>query len=755
MHKKIEIELLRALAVILVILNHYQIPPFKNGQIGVDAFFVISGFLISDLLINKKISLKTFYARRIKRILPLSSFVLIATYLSAIYLLPNGSIENLDNDIRAASLFFINFLLQHRAGDYFQASFNNSIFMHYWSLAVEEQFYLIWPLIIFIIREKLSRIWLGSLIALSILCSFIFTLVNYNQIGDRYYFNTFSHIWELMIGALLATFAERISTVKAIYTLPFYLFILITATLSIKNPLIPTFLAVVSTAVIIFLTPNFKKNKLLTPLVYLGSISFSLYLWHYVIFQLLLHHKGLPLTSKEKILGLVISLILSVISKHLIEDPVRKYNPNKLIITYLMGLSLVIIPLSLGSLKLDSNPKLDSNLATTTQNNYPVKKQSNKASNATSKATSNATSNASINNTSNNSSNNSSNNANNKRNKIAADHQRDNSNNAISNTNQNLNSNTTLNNKKQSSSSINNKVLPDQNQNSANNPVIKDPNHTADFEPPVASFDILGKEILSAGDDKYKPNKLHQNIGKIKTDIGYYSYPGCPIGATSCTKKYPGAKIIALYGDSHANMWYPALAFLGDTKKYQVALYAMPGCPPMYLPYEEFYTTDGRSKWQQCQSEVKANLTSLSLVKPYRIVVTASVNSGAGKWLHRYPTLLAQLKNYTDKVEFIGDIPYPIPNVTNCLIANLNQTNKCSHQAKDGAGAELEKTEKTLVLSSKINYIDPSKYLCYLGYCPVVIHNIIVYRDDIHFTRTYARWIGKIFIREFNLPNIS
>ena len=157
-----DIQGLRAVAVILVILAHASVPGFEGGYLGVDVFFVISGFVITSLLLRQpprhvRQNLAYFYARRIRRIVPAATLTLVGTTFAAYFLLGTNFVPQLLGDVRWASLFSANFRLIHTGSNYFIPGVAPSLVTHYWSLAVEEQFYLFFPLVVF------SLTWLTPL----------------------------------------------------------------------------------------------------------------------------------------------------------------------------------------------------------------------------------------------------------------------------------------------------------------------------------------------------------------------------------------------------------------------------------------------------------------------------------------------------------------------------------------------------------------------------------------------------------------
>ena len=154
-----DVEGMRALAVIVVVLFHLRIGVFKGGFVGVDVFFVLSGFLITRLLLNElaasgTIALPNFWARRARRLLPASVLVIVATLVAGRWMLSPIDQRALAGDATAAGGFVVNFVFAHRSSDYFDSQTAHSPLLHFWSLAVEEQFYLLWPLVIVLLARR-------------------------------------------------------------------------------------------------------------------------------------------------------------------------------------------------------------------------------------------------------------------------------------------------------------------------------------------------------------------------------------------------------------------------------------------------------------------------------------------------------------------------------------------------------------------------------------------------------------------------
>ncbi|HEY9564510.1 MAG TPA: acyltransferase [Nocardioides sp.] len=341
-----DIEGLRAIAVGTVLLYHIGVPTVSGGYIGVDIFFVISGFLITALLIREgektgRISILSFYARRARRLLPAATVVLIFTAIAGWLVMPESSHGDLATDVASATAYVVNWALAFRAVDYLAEDAAVSPLQHYWSLSVEEQYYVIWPLMImlglFVARRLGVRAkpllfgTIGVVAAASLAYSVYFTEAN----PAKAYFFTTTRVWELAIGSLLAFAVVRLRigiTARAANIMAaagLALIVYGTFFLDSATPwpsawaLVPT----VGAALIIGAgcrTEDTVVGRLLSlrPMTWLGGISYSVYLWHWPL--LVLAEVQWPEIGLPAKLGIgALSIILALGSRHLIEDPVR------------------------------------------------------------------------------------------------------------------------------------------------------------------------------------------------------------------------------------------------------------------------------------------------------------------------------------------------------------------------------------------------------------------------------------------------
>lgn len=330
MKYRLEIDGLRAIAVISVIIFHLGYLP--NGYLGVDVFFVISGFLITSIIykeiLNGDFSVLSFYKRRIRRIIPLLLFIsFIALLLGVIFMLPDDLI-GLSKSIIASNLFSNNILLYKTSSDYWEASMDFKPLMHTWSLGVEEQFYLIYPLIFIFVNNKRILTILISLITILSFSLFLF----YGNTNAKFYLLPY-RFFELSLGGLFALFyfdkREVNYNLKFIYNISFVLLILLIFIPYKKND-IALFLCILSSGIIITFSNYFSttliskkilSNKYLT---YIGKISFSLYMWHQIVFSFVRYVLLFEITLIWSLFLFIITLLLSVLTYNFIEKPFRK-----------------------------------------------------------------------------------------------------------------------------------------------------------------------------------------------------------------------------------------------------------------------------------------------------------------------------------------------------------------------------------------------------------------------------------------------
>ncbi|MEU8243312.1 acyltransferase family protein [Actinoplanes missouriensis] len=325
-----DIEGLRAVAVTLVVLAHAGVGRVEGGYVGVDVFFVISGFLITGLLLGEHrrsgtISLPRFYARRALRLLPVATVVVLATVAAAWFWLPATRFKGITLDALFSTFYGINWRLAAEGIDYMNATADPSPLQHLWSLAVEEQFYLVWPLLLLLtIRSR--KVLAGALGALVVL-SLGLSIQQTGTAAPWAYFGSHTRAWELGIGALLAVFAVHLgripgrgATILSWAGLAAIGVAALTFTEDTPFPGYAALLPVLGAAAVIA-----GRNSLLgvAPMRWVGKLSYGWYLWHWPVLMIwpaaLVRDPSVTLN----LLFAAGALLLALGTYHLVENPLR------------------------------------------------------------------------------------------------------------------------------------------------------------------------------------------------------------------------------------------------------------------------------------------------------------------------------------------------------------------------------------------------------------------------------------------------
>jgi peptidoglycan/LPS O-acetylase OafA/YrhL len=356
-----DIEGLRAVAVLLVVLFHAGVPLVGGGFVGVDVFFVLSGFLITGLLVDElastgTISLTDFYARRIRRLLPMSTLVLAATAVAAYLLIPPINRVGVGGDIVAAALWVANWRFAVGSTQY-MADTDQSPLLHYWSLSVEEQFYVLWPLLLLVLVGR-SGVALrnGSVamrrlaLALSLLAvgSFALSWATSAATGPWAYFGLHTRGWELAVGALLALARPALKSLTPELAGAFGwtgLVLVLGAVLVVGDstpfPGVAALMPVAGTAMLVAagarLPDEGASSRLSHPVLrYVGRVSYAWYLWHWPC--LVVVNARWPQTTDVAtdsapraawwavLAALVLSFCLAVVSHYIVEQPLRRWS---------------------------------------------------------------------------------------------------------------------------------------------------------------------------------------------------------------------------------------------------------------------------------------------------------------------------------------------------------------------------------------------------------------------------------------------
>ncbi len=337
MHYRPEIDGLRAIAVLAVVLFHARYDPFSGGFVGVDVFFVISGYLITSIIVAEirrgDFSLARFYERRVRRIFPALFLTMSATWVVACFLLTPDSFMQFSRSIVAATLFSSNILFWRELG-YFDVPAEAKPLLHTWSLSVEEQFYILYPVLLLILYKRLNKRWTAALAAVAAL-SFVASAWAVEFRSTDAFFWAPTRAWELLLGAFLAFDilpALRFRPFRELLSLAGVILIawcVVSYTPETPFPGMNAFPPCFGAALVLYACGGKRDavvGRILSSrgLVFVGLISYSLYLWHWPVFTFARLYLWRGLTRLDTLALIGLSVLLSVASWRFVEQRFRK-----------------------------------------------------------------------------------------------------------------------------------------------------------------------------------------------------------------------------------------------------------------------------------------------------------------------------------------------------------------------------------------------------------------------------------------------
>ena len=349
---RVDLQGMRAVAVLLVLLYHAGLPWFSGGFVGVDVFFVLSGYLITGIVAREiyehgSLSISRFYARRILRIIPAATIVLVAVAAATVLWLPITRWRSIAEEIIGSALYVSNWQFA-ASTNYLNASTPPSPLQHFWSLAVEEQYYLLWPALLllgfFLIRrrttgDRRTRLMLRfafvlmlAITVVSFLCAIALMKLN----PDPAYFITPTRLWELGVGSLLALVVPRLRSLSlrwsralAVAGLIMVLGAGVFYDRTVPFPGATALLPVLGTAAMIAggvgAAAAARSHRVLgnRAMVWVGDLSYALYLWHWPL--LIVGQQGFGLTGvRSGLLLVTLSLVPAYLSTRFLEKPIAR-----------------------------------------------------------------------------------------------------------------------------------------------------------------------------------------------------------------------------------------------------------------------------------------------------------------------------------------------------------------------------------------------------------------------------------------------
>lgn len=687
-----DIEGLRALAVAAVLLYHFGVPGVGGGFVGVDVFFVISGFLITSLLVEERtrtghVSIKRFYARRARRLLPISTTVIIATAVAGVIWLPATRLNDLAEEVRAAAIFAANLLFADRGTDYLTVTLVSPL-QHYWSLAVEEQFYLLWPGLIALVtlgaRNVRHRIaWAMGVI---IICSFVASALLTERSPSWSYFGLHTRAWELGIGALLACLTATTDAVLPRLRAALGWVGLAGIAASVVTfgavdifPGYAVALPVLSTAAVLIAgdrTPGSPATVLLRhkPLQYVGTRSYSLYLWHWPVLVIAEGHLLRSLTFMEKLVAIGAVLALSEVGFRAIEQPVRQSRAlvRRPVVSLAMGGALVALGVSAAATLASYRPDLSTGVVAAA----PLVEVTTPTLATTSPDVVDATTTTAA-------------------------------------------------------------------------PTPPKPIVTVGARALQAVVDALEQTVVP---DNLRPSLrwARQDAPPTYGD-GCHEFRNSHVQTDCIFGDLNGDITIALWGDSHAAQWFTPLNNIATERGWRLVSLTQGTCA--FIDVLTYDLINNRplsncSPWRDgVRQRMRDEGVDVVLVSQTYGLIAADDKQhfDVQHWRDNLPALIESLR--ADGIEpiVIADTPDPASGVPDCIAHHRHNITACASTMYNSSDVPIVEQIRAISTAVGVSYIEPGEWLCDDdGQCPAIIGDILAYRDSEHLSDTIAAWLTPV-----------
>ena len=703
-----DIEGLRALAVVAVILYHAHFLGMRGGFVGVDVFFVISGFLITTLLVREhartgRVSFARFYARRARRLLPASAIVVVGTLIAGSYWLEPLRLRDLGTDAAASSAFVANFVFAARDTDYLQSSLPPSALQHFWSLSVEEQFYMVWPALLALLLWRTGRSLRRATVGIATIVAVSFAVGVWQTSAAQpwAFFGLHARAWELGIGALLALSWPLVTTLRpdvrgvvAWFGVGAIVVSVFVVHEGLRFPGVVALLPVLGTALALMGGDDARIGPVAVlrhPIAqYLGSRSYSLYLWHWpllVIGEAALDSAPNPI---ERVGLLALAFAGAECSYRYVENPIRHSAvlARRQVSSLSLGMALVAVGVASGVLLRTT----DIALSTDEVAERPVIDTTLPAAATTTTAA------------------------------------------ALPPSTTAAASDTTITDASSTDSTVTETTVP------APLPSVVSPTET-----PSAVLDGLATEKV--------PANLEPSLGAAMDDQPEVYDNGCHLDSSTIA---PGECAfgdtasdfsVALFGDSHAAQWFPALETIATNRGWRLLSFTKSGCAPIeVITYNSMVgpTYPQCAPWRQAVkqrlAEEKVSLVFVSYSN--RLLDTKTRQPFPDDvWKEGFATLVPEFRTLGAETLVITDTPYPGRDVPICLSDNVTRVQNCNYSRTKGIRDTRHATNIAVAVDNGAQYLDVSNWICGPEACPVIVGNILVNRDSNHITTTYATWL--------------
>ncbi|MCE0487005.1 acyltransferase family protein [Ornithinimicrobium sediminis] len=693
-----DIEGLRAVAVLFVLLYHAGLPGLSGGFVGVDIFFVVSGFVITSQLLRElertgTVDLPQFYGRRAKRLLPAAALVLVVTAVGTWLLAPRVQWSSIAGDLVGASLYVVNWVFVGRSVDYLAEDVEPSPVLHFWSLAIEEQFYIIWPLLI------LGLVWLATrrsrhlaptalrstlalgLTAVVVLPSLAWSIWYTATSPQQAFFTTTTRLWELGLGALVALGAGlwlRMPRPWALAVAWAGLAAILLAGLvqSGQTPwpgsaaLLPTLGAAAVIAGGFAAGPRGPETLLgLRGAVWVGGLSYSLYLWHWPLLRMVEWQFG-QISTMVGLLVVTASVVPAWLSYRFVEHPIR-YSPAlnrspKVALSVGANLTLVSLVAALVLSQVAYRAAAPGEAGGTVTGNLVVEEPE------------------------------------------ATD-----------------------------GGPGEDPSPPEDEAGGADEPGTADepeprgpepPERTSTDDPPI--YETITPDPLAATEDV---PRFYDEGCQVTVDEGQVT--SCPAGDPD------GDVLVYVIGDSKIGQWVPAIEEIALANSWRVVIHTKSACA-----FTDVMTTVGGEPYEQCRDWGEEVMAELRAEEP-DVVITGGLRGEAlaedgttsrEALVEGYARYWSELEEQGTRVIAIADNPQPAdPPVYECVDEHRDDhLEQCSWDYRDGSGSEALRLAADQV--DGVRFVDMNPWVCPGELCVGVWRNVLTYRQGSHITATFA-----------------
>ena len=670
-----DLEGLRGVAVLAVVLFHAGLPGTSGGYVGVDVFFVLSGFLITGLLRDElvrdgRVRLVRFWARRARRLLPAALLVLTATAVAAVLLLSPLRARTVLGDALAAALYAGNHRFAVASTDYLGDADAVSPLLHTWSLGVEEQFYVVWPLLLLLAAGAWGRrpSKAGALlpVVLLVAAASFAVCVHLTAVAQPWaFFSLPARAWELAAGGAVAVLAPRLHRTPALLLGWGGLVAVGVAVLRLDGttafPGTAALLPVLGTVALVAAGtgPVQGATRLLTarPLRTAGRLSYSWYLWHWPVLVLAEEVAG-PQDLPVRLALAAAGAGLAAATLVLVEDPVRRSASlarrpgtvlaGALTATAAVAAALVLAPAALptaqGAVAAAPVPTPPTPTAVATASARPA----------------------------------------------------------------------------------------------------QDPFQAA-----------VRRALLSGAAVRAVPRNLRPSLEDAHDDQALPFTDGChvrflEVDLRPCAYGRAGAATtVHLLGDSHATHWFPALHAAADAHGWRLVAHGKHTCPPFGLRLQQ---PDLHRPYRECDAWQAAALQQVERERPDVVVLGVARHYGPewglrvhdAAWLRGMGSTVARLRATGARVLVLGPTPWPRRDVPECLAEHLDDARACVLSRPAATFPAGARAERAAVERAGGTYVDVADWLCTPQLCPVVVGDVLVYRDDNHISTAWARTVAPL-----------